>query len=176
MLQLQRVATVVLCSLLIWAGCSTTPRYITDRSKRPQKTARGSSRSNPRKAPTRKPRPAKVANVRVGQVITGISSFYGPDFHGKLTANGEVYDMYGRTAAHKTIPLNTIVRVTNLANQRNIIVRINDRGPYIAGRMLDLSYGAAKKLGFLQQGTARVKIEIIEVGDNEYIHHLPAKK
>ncbi len=84
--------------------------------------------------------------------------------------------MYGRTAAHKTIPLNTIVRVTNLANQRNIIVRINDRGPYIAGRMLDLSYGAAKKLGFLQQGTTRVKIEIIEVGDNEYIHHLPAKK
>ena len=83
--------------------------------------------------------------------------------------------MYGRTAAHKTIPLNTIVRVTNLTNQRNIIVRINDRGPYVAGRMLDLSYGAAKKLGFLQQGTTRVKIEIIEVGDNEYIHHLPAK-
>ncbi len=106
-------------------------------------------------------------------MIVGISSFYGPDFHGKLTANGEVYDMYGRTAAHKTLPLNTIVRVTNLSNGRSIIVRINDRGPYVAGRILDLSYGAAKKLGFLNQGTTKVKIEIIEVGDNEYIHHLP---
>ncbi|MFC1480629.1 septal ring lytic transglycosylase RlpA family protein [Candidatus Neomarinimicrobiota bacterium] len=173
---MQRLSVVLLCSLLIFAGCSSTPRYVTDPSKRPQKSTRGGSKSKSRSTPTRKPKPAKVANIRVGQVITGISSFYGPDFHGKLTANGEVYDMYGRTAAHKTIPLNTIVRVTNLTNQRTIIVRINDRGPYIAGRMLDLSYGAAKKLGFLQQGTTRVKIEIIEVGDNEYIHHLPAEK
>ncbi|MCH7528206.1 MAG: septal ring lytic transglycosylase RlpA family protein [Candidatus Marinimicrobia bacterium] len=105
----------------------------------------------------------------------GISSFYGPDFHGKLTANGEVYDMYGRTAAHKTLPLNTIIRVTNLANGTAIIVRVNDRGPYVAGRMLDLSYGAAKKLGFVSQGTTRVKVVIIELGDGEYIKHLPNK-
>ena len=108
--------------------------------------------------------------------MLGIASYYGPDFHGKLTANGEVYDMYGLTAAHKTLPLNTVIRVTNMSNRRNLIVRINDRGPYIAGRMLDLSYGAALKLDFLAQGTTRVKIEIIEVGDDKYMQHLPKKQ
>ncbi|MFC1484402.1 septal ring lytic transglycosylase RlpA family protein [Candidatus Neomarinimicrobiota bacterium] len=114
--------------------------------------------------------------VRPGAVFVGVSSFYGPDFHGKLTANGEVYDMYGLTAAHRTLPLNTIIRVTNLTNNKSLIVRINDRGPYIQGRMLDLSYGAAKKLGFVAQGTTRVKIEVIEVGDDVYMQHLPGHK
>jgi rare lipoprotein A len=116
------------------------------------------------------------ARVRPGAVFVGVSSFYGPDFHGKLTANGEVYDMYGLTAAHRTLPLNTIIRVTNLTNNKSLIVRINDRGPYIQGRMLDLSYGAAKKLGFVAQGTTRVKIEVIEVGDDVYMQHLPGHK
>ncbi len=84
--------------------------------------------------------------------------------------------MYGLTAAHRTLPLNTIIRVTNLANRKSLIVRINDRGPYIRGRMLDLSYGAALKLGFVNQGTTRVRIEVIEVGDDVYMKHLPAKK
>ena len=107
----------------------------------------------------------------VPKVLTGVSSYYGTDFHGKLTANGEVYDMYGLTAAHKTLPLNTIVRVTNLANSKSLILRINDRGPYIKGRILDCSYGAAKKLDFLIQGTTKVKIELIEIGDNKYMKH-----
>jgi rare lipoprotein A len=107
----------------------------------------------------------------VPKVITGVSSFYGNDFHGKLTANGEVFDMYGLTAAHKTLPLNTIVRVTNLANNKSLILRINDRGPYVKGRILDCSYGAAKKLDFLSQGTTKVRIEIIEVGDDKYMKH-----
>ena len=101
----------------------------------------------------------------------GVASWYGPNFHGKLTANGEVFDMYGLTAAHKTLPLNTTVRVTNLANNKSLILRINDRGPYIKGRILDCSYGAAKKLDFLLQGTTKVRIEIIEVGDNKYMKH-----
>jgi len=105
------------------------------------------------------------------KVYKGVSSWYGPDFHGKLTANGEVYDQYGVTAAHKELPLNTVVRVTNLDNDKSIILRINDRGPYAKNRILDCSYGAAKKLDFLNQGTANVKIEIIEFGDNEYMHH-----
>ena len=104
-----------------------------------------------------------------GEVRTGIASFYGLDFHGKLTANGEVYDMYALTAAHKTLPLNTVIRVTNLANGRSITVRVNDRGPYVVGRMLDLSYGAAEKLGFVAQGTTKVKIKIIQVGDDKYM-------
>ena len=79
--------------------------------------------------------------------LKGVSSWYGPNFHGKLTANGEVYDMYGVTAAHKTLTLGTVVRVTNLDNGKSLILRINDRGPYVDGRILDCSFGAAKKLG-----------------------------
>lgn len=104
-------------------------------------------------------------------MIYGVSSYYGKDFHGKLTANGEIYDMYGLTAAHKTLPLNTVVRVTNLENDTSLILRINDRGPYVKGRILDCSYGAAVKLDFVNQGTTKVKIEIIEVGDNKYMKH-----
>ncbi len=79
--------------------------------------------------------------------------------------------MYGLTAAHKTLPLNTIVRVTNIENGKSLILRINDRGPYIDGRILDCSYGAAKKLEFVQMGTTEVKIEVIEWGDDEYMQH-----
>ena len=111
------------------------------------------------------------SKVRHRKIIKGISSFYAEDFHGKLTANGEVYDMYGLTAAHKTMPLNTICRVTNLENDKSLILRINDRGPYIRGRILDCSYGAAKKLDFINQGTTMVKIEVIEWGDNKYMKH-----
>ena len=105
------------------------------------------------------------------KVYKGLSSYYGKKFHGKLTANGEVYDMYGLTAAHKTFPLNTICRVTNISNKKSLILRINDRGPYVGERILDCSYGAAKKLGFLNEGVTEVKIEIIEWGDNIYMHH-----
>lgn len=105
------------------------------------------------------------------KVFKGISSYYGPKFHGKLTANGEIFDMYGITAAHKEIPFNTIVRVTNENNGKTQIIRINDRGPYVDGRILDCSFGAAKKLGFVNEGTAPVKIEVIEWGDGLYMHH-----
>ena len=102
---------------------------------------------------------------------SGVSSWYGPNFHGKLTANGEVFDMYGVTAAHKTIPLNSVVRVTNNDNGNSVILRITDRGPFIKNRILDCSMGAAKKLGFYNQGTANVTVKIIEWGDNKYMHH-----
>ncbi|MDW8219712.1 MAG: septal ring lytic transglycosylase RlpA family protein [Bacteroidota bacterium] len=92
----------------------------------------------------------------------GIASWYGPRFHGRRTANGEIYDMYSFTAAHLTLPLGTVVRVTNIDNNKTILVRINDRGPYIEGRILDLSYSSAKALGIVENGTAYVKIEVIE--------------
>ena len=103
-------------------------------------------------------------------VFYGVSSFYGLNdgFDGNLTANGEVYDKDGISAAHKTLPLNSIVRVTNIENGKSVRLRINDRGPYIKGRILDCSYGAAKKLDFVQQGTTEVKIEVIKWGDNAY--------
>ncbi|MBW2335190.1 MAG: septal ring lytic transglycosylase RlpA family protein [Deltaproteobacteria bacterium] len=88
----------------------------------------------------------------------GIASWYGKDFHGKKTANGEIYDMYAVTAAHKTLPLGTYVRVHNLENNRKIDVRINDRGPFVRGRIIDLSYTAAKDIGIVGPGTARVEV------------------
>ncbi len=105
------------------------------------------------------------------KILNGISSYYGPKFHGKLTANGEIFDMYGLTAAHKTLPLNTIIRVKNLKNDKSLILRINDRGPYVGNRILDCSYGAAKKLDFVKEGTVEVRIEVIEWGDNKYMKH-----
>jgi rare lipoprotein A len=93
---------------------------------------------------------------------TGMAAWYGKDLHGKKTASGEVFDMYGLSAAHRTLPLGTVVHVTNLDNFKSITVRINDRGPFLKSRFLDLSYGAAKELGFVSQGTARVRIEMVE--------------
>jgi len=93
-----------------------------------------------------------------GYAEEGIASWYGREFHGRRTSNGEVYDMHAMTAAHKTLPLPTTARVTNLANGKSIIVRINDRGPFKEGRLIDLSYGAARELGFLAAGTTRVEV------------------
>ena len=91
----------------------------------------------------------------------GIASWYGPDFHGRATANGEVYDMNGISAVHPTLPLPSYVRVTNLANGRSIIVRLNDRGPYANNRLIDLSIGTAKALDFYGHGLARVRVEYV---------------
>ncbi len=91
----------------------------------------------------------------------GIASWYGSEFHGKKTASGEIYDMYAMTAAHNTLPISSYARVTNLENQRSVIVRINDRGPFHGNRVMDLSYAAAKKLDLQQAGTGAVEIKAI---------------
>ena len=144
---------ISLSGVILVVNCSSSPRYTTG----------SRSRSNPVK---------KVnSTAKSKKILKGISSYYGEDFHGKLTANGEVYDMYGLTAAHKTLPLNTIVRVTNMENKKSLILRINDRGPFVKGRMLDCSYGAALKLGFIGNGTTRVQVEVIELGDDKYMQH-----
>lgn len=99
--------------------------------------------------------------VSVGDTASGIASWYGPDFHGKKTSNGETYNMNAMTAAHKTLPMNTMVRVTNLGNGAQTTVRINDRGPFVAGRIIDLSKAAATSIGMIGAGTARVKLEVV---------------
>jgi rare lipoprotein A (peptidoglycan hydrolase) len=91
------------------------------------------------------------------------TSWYGEDFDGQPTATGEIYDMYATTAAHPTLPLGSIVRVVNTRNHRSQVVRINDRGPFIEGRELDVSYEVARRLGFEQSGTAKVRMELLEV-------------
>jgi len=103
-----------------------------------------------------------MRKVSVGHVETGEASWYGRKFHGRNTSNGDVYDMYGMTAAHKTLPLPTYLQVRNLANGREVVVRVNDRGPFLGGRILDLSYMAAQKLGVVATGTAKVRIEVID--------------
>jgi len=99
--------------------------------------------------------------VEVGQVMNGISSWYGPNFHGKCTSNGEVYDMHARTAAHKTWPMDTMVKVKNLQNGKSTIVRINDRGPFVRGRIIDCSYTAGKEIGLDRMGIAKVSVEVL---------------
>jgi rare lipoprotein A len=127
-------------------------------------------------APRETPKPARTAgtykigkpyNIRGRWYVpaedpnydrSGVASWYGPDFHGKTTANGETYDMHGLTAAHTTLPLPSYVYVTNLANGRTILVRVNDRGPYVSGRIIDLSKGAARILGTEANGIGHVRV------------------
>ena len=157
---------VITLLLVFLCGCASSPRYTTGPTNLSTKSETSKTSNNT----------SKSNNIKHRKVMNGVSSFYAEDFHGKLTANGEVYDMYGLTAAHKTLPLNTVCRVTNLTNKKSLILRINDRGPYIKGRILDCSYGAAKKLDFINQGTTNVKIEVMEWGDNKYMQHRDGNK
>ncbi len=112
--------------------------------------------------------------VSVGWEQEGIASWYGPDFHGGTTSNGERYNMYAMTAAHKTLPMNTMVRVTNRRNGRSVVVRINDRGPFVSGRIIDLSYSAGKRIGIDKTGTAPVRLKVL--GFDSIIASVAAKR
>jgi rare lipoprotein A len=107
-----------------------------------------------------------VLQSAVGYVEQGVASWYGPDFHGGRTATGETYDMHAMTGAHPTLPLPTWVRVTNLENGRSVVVRLNDRGPFARGRVIDLSRAAAEALDMVRAGTARVEVRSLAVGDS----------
>jgi len=104
------------------------------------------------------PRPTLVPKE---EPETGEASWYGQEFEGNTTASGEAYDSNGLTAAHPSLPFGTTVRVTNLNNSRNVLLRINDRGPYIGRRVIDVSWNAAKRLGFIDSGTTPVRVEIV---------------
>ena len=142
------VAVIIILGSMM-TGCASSPRFT--RGGTEQSKAHGSS-----------------APVKSLKTMEGIASYYADDFNGKKTANGETYDMYKMTAAHRSLPFNTKVKVTNLDNKRSIIVRINDRGPFKLERIIDLSLGAATQLGMKGAGTARVKLEVVEWGEGEY--------
>ncbi|MGB5868361.1 MAG: septal ring lytic transglycosylase RlpA family protein [Arcobacteraceae bacterium] len=112
--------------------------------------------------------------ARVSDEFRGIASWYGPKFHAKKTSNGEIYNMYANTAAHKTLPMNTIVKVQNLQNGKSTIVRINDRGPFVSGRIIDLSNKAAHAIDMVKKGTANVKLTVL--GFNGKIAKTTAEK
>ena len=117
----------------------------------PKSEARSSLSSLP-------PRPSVVPKEAAE---TGEASWYGEEFEGNTTASGEAYDSNGLTAAHPSLPFGTTVRVTNLNNRKNILLRINDRGPYIGRRLIDVSWSAAKRLGFIDTGTTPVRVEVV---------------
>lgn len=106
--------------------------------------------------------------VPKGHTKIGKASWYGNPFHGRLTANGERYNMYGMTAAHRTYAMGTVLKVTNLRNKRSVRVRVNDRGPFYSSRNIDLSYGAAKKLGMIKKGVGKVKIQVLSSKGKSY--------
>ncbi|WMN05938.1 septal ring lytic transglycosylase RlpA family protein [Marivirga arenosa] len=114
-------------------------------------------------------------NIAQAQIQTGKASFYADKFEGKLTASGEKYKHNKLTAAHKTLPFGTVVKVTNTSNNQAVEVRINDRGPFVEGRVIDLSRSAAEKLKFINQGLAEVKIEVIDAGDGKTNSNRPVQ-
>jgi len=118
--------------------------------------------------------PKGQADLDVGMKERGIASWYGKEFHGWVTASGEIYDMESLSGAHRTLPLGTVVRVTNVENGKQIRVRINDRGPYVNGRILDLSYAAARKIGMAEGGLSAVSLEV--VGDHGFSVPLQARE
>jgi len=156
----RHVLPILLASAALLAGC-TESKLVVDQAKVISKLGEG------KPAPYKIGKPYQVngvwyypkADYKYSE--TGIASWYGPGFHGKRTANGEVYDENGLTAAHKTLPMPSMVRVTNLENGRSIQVRVNDRGPFEAGRIIDMTRRGAQLLGFIQQGTARVRVDIM---------------
>lgn len=162
---------VSLTALVIFGGCSTRG-YGTYHSGKVHTYSSNASnyRATPAKKTYKHPtmRPYVVRGrkyyptvVSVGDTFHGTASWYGPNFHGKLTSNGERYNMWDMTAAHKTLPMNTIIKVTNKRNGKVAVVRINDRGPFVSNRIIDLSKAAAKKIGMIGTGTAPVKLEVL---------------
>ncbi len=110
----------------------------------------------------------KPTYVEVGDSMRGVASWYGPNFHGKQTSNGEYYNMYDMTVAHKTWPMDTMVKITNLDNGKTAIARVNDRGPFVAGRVVDCSYAVGKKIGIDKKGTCNVRLDVIGFAGKVY--------
>jgi rare lipoprotein A len=169
-----RVATMTVLTAGLFAGCSTTKTVFEPQDSAPARPIDVSSIPDavPRPEPRSRygnPESYVVYGQRYytlpsskGYSERGMASWYGTKFHGKRTSSGEPYDLYGMTAAHKTLPLPTYVKVTNLQNGRSVTVKVNDRGPFHDDRIIDLSYTAAAKLGILGNGTGRVEVRAID--------------
>lgn len=145
---------------------TSTPSRGTTESGRRGTTESGTTTRNRPAEEARTPANRAIAEAEVanpGTILeTGIASWYGPAFHGKRTANGEIYDKFELTAAHRTLPFNTLVKVTNTTNGKSVIVRINDRGPYVGPRVIDISRAAAERIDMIGPGTAKVTIELVD--------------
>jgi rare lipoprotein A len=146
-------------ALLLFLSCTASPRF-------GQRTG-----ASDRPSATNSPSPTTSSTSKALLTLEGIASYYADAFHGKQAANGEMFNMNDLVAAHRTLPFGTRLRVTNTANGKSVVVRIIDRGPYVEGRILDLSLGAAKVIDMVASGTARVRIEVVEWGTGELYHN-----
>lgn len=185
-MSINKVHTAILIGILL-AGCTTQkgsyPYYPPKPSKKyPSETLASQSSDIYKKNGELKAtmRPYVVMGkeycptvVSIGDNFEGVASWYGNDFHGKATSNGEAYDMHAMTAAHKTLPMNTVVRVINLENGKHTVVRINDRGPFVESRIIDLSYAAANEISLVGRGSGKVRLEVLgfEPGDARTIDY-----
>ena len=149
------IVTAVLLIFFLLAACGPKHRILYERRMAPPE------KQEVKKDTVQEEKPSiqRIEKRETQQIQYGVASWYGPDFHGKPTSSGEIYDMYQLTCAHNTIPLGTTVMVTNLENGRSIELKVNDRGPFVKERIIDLSYAAAQMLGMWEKGTAYVKVE-----------------
>ncbi|MFM7397169.1 MAG: septal ring lytic transglycosylase RlpA family protein [Gammaproteobacteria bacterium] len=187
---MRRVALLLALSALLLQGCSLLRRTPEPSSQPTTHLPKGAPRdldSIPDPVPRKEPRSRygnpetyevfgrtyRVQRSAKGHVERGVASWYGPGFHAERTSSGEPYDMYAMTAAHKTLPIPVYARVTNLENGRSVVVRVNDRGPFVGDRIIDLSYTAAHKLDMTRKGTALVELRVIEPGDDSPPPPLP---
>ncbi len=177
------------CTLLFLSACAETQLVVHAAKSVVNGTSSSPSRSPGQSQPQAQPRrgggvykvgkPYQVAGVWYYPKEDphydekGIASWYGKKFHGRNTANGEIYDMNALTAAHKTLPMPTMVRVTNLENGRSVVLRVNDRGPFVHGRIIDVSRRAAQLLGFMRNGTARVRVEALAGKSDQFVSRKP---
>ncbi|WP_413837724.1 septal ring lytic transglycosylase RlpA family protein [Desulfobacula sp.] len=158
------ISQILMLFSLTFFGCSTPYDQVHIPQPEPSIYKPGTLPPSGKKKPATQ-NPYKIKGIQYtpiasskGFVQTGIASWYGKKFHGRKTSNGEIYSMYAMTAAHKTLPMNTWVRVHNLKNKREIVVRINDRGPFITGRIIDLSHTGASRIGIIGAGTGKVRV------------------
>jgi rare lipoprotein A len=159
-LELLKIIKIILTFFVIIFfsfGCGSSPRFTSDESD--AKDEKVETHENKNEELT------KTETMNVLETETGVASFYSQKFHGKKTANGEIYDMNALTAAHVTYPFETIIRVTNLSNNKFVILRVNDRMPDYNGRIIDISRKAAEELDMLITGIAKVKIEVLKWGN-----------
>ena len=158
---------LIFAAVIYLTGCSSSVRFTGEdrqphnRKTHPEKTNPVPKEGNEKNTPP----DYETTNETVLESTTGVASYYHSKFDGRVTASGEIYNQNDLTAAHISYPFNTIVRVTNLSNKRSVKVRINDRKPDMNGRLIDLSYAAAKELDFIINGIAEVKIDVISWGD-----------
>lgn len=167
-MKISLLVSASICSMVAISGCSSRSQWRDTGSYTPTAHTSAARHKATMRSYNVRGKRYNPTYVRVNDTMRGISSWYGPNFHGKQTSNGERYDMHAMTAAHKTWPMDTMVRVDNLKNGKSVVVRINDRGPFVSGRVIDCSYAAGRAIGLDKSGIAPVKLTVLGFAGEVY--------